>query len=173
MSEPHLRRLRPQVARVSLVVALVTVVLDQITKRWAINALADDHEIHVFWTLQFNLAFNTGMAFSKGTGLGPVIALLALLVVIVLIVSAAHLDSLLARVAAGMLIGGALGNLLDRMFRGDRFLYGGVVDFIDFQWWPIFNIADIGVTVGAVLFVLSSLRSPRPPSEPSEQEATA
>lgn len=147
--------------------ALVTVVLDQITKRWAINALADDREIHVFWTLQFNLAFNTGMAFSKGTGLGPVIALLALLVVIVLIVSAAHLDSLLARIAAGMLIGGALGNLLDRMFRGDRFLHGGVVDFIDFQWWPIFNIADIGVTIGAVLFVLSSLRSPR------EQEVAA
>ena len=150
--------------------ALVTVVLDQITKRWAINALADDREIHVFWTLQFNLAFNTGMAFSKGTGLGPVIALLALLVVIVLIVSAAHRDSLLARIAAGMLIGGALGNLLDRMFRGDRFLHGGVVDFIDFQWWPIFNIADIGVTIGAVLFALSSLRSPR---SPREQEAAA
>jgi signal peptidase II len=47
------------------------------------------------------------------------------------------------------------------MFRGDRFLHGGVVDFIDFQWWPIFNVADIGVTIGAVVFALSSLRSPR------------
>lgn len=161
MSEPHPRRLRPQVARISLVVALVAVVLDQITKRWAVDTLSDGREIHVFWTLQFNLAFNTGMAFSKGTGLGPVIALLALLVVIVLVVSAAHIDSRLARIAAGMLIGGALGNLLDRMFRGDRFLHGGVVDFIDFQWWPIFNVADIGVTIGAVLFAYSSLRSPR------------
>lgn len=142
-------------------VALVVVVLDQLTKRWAISTLSDGHEIHVVWTLQFNLAFNTGMAFSKGTGLGPVIALLALLVVIVLVVSAAHIDSRAGRIAAGMLIGGALGNLLDRMFRGDRFLYGGVVDFIDFQWWPIFNIADIGVTVGAVLFAISSLRAPR------------
>ena len=170
MSEPQSRRVRPQVARISLAVALVTVVLDQITKRWAINTLSDGHEIHVFWTLQFNLAFNTGMAFGKGTGFGPVIALLALLVVIVLIISAAHIDSLPARIAAGMLIGGALGNLLDRMFRGDRFLRGGVVDFIDFQWWPIFNVADIGVTVGAVIFALSSLRSPRPPRE---QEAAA
>jgi signal peptidase II len=149
------------------VVALVVVVLDQLTKRWAISALSDGDEIHVIWTLQFNLAFNTGMAFSKGTGLGPVIALLAVLVVIVLVVSAAHVDSPLARIAAGMLIGGALGNLLDRVFRGDRILHGGVVDFIDFQWWPIFNIADIGVTVGAVLFAVSSLRAP------TEREVTA
>lgn len=145
-------------------VALVVLVLDQLTKRWAVSALSDGDEIHVIWTLQFNLAYNTGMAFSKGTGLGPVIALLALLVVIVLVVSAAHVDTPMARIAAGMLIGGALGNLLDRVFRGDRVLHGGVVDFIDFQWWPIFNVADIGVTVGAVLFAVSSLRTPAEPA---------
>lgn len=156
-------------------VALVVLVLDQLTKRWAVSALSDGDEIHVFWTLQFNLAYNTGMAFSKGTGLGPVIALLALLVVIVLVVSAAHVDTPLARVAAGMLIGGALGNLLDRVFRGDRVLHGGVVDFIDFQWWPIFNVADIGVTVGAVLFALSSLRAPAEPASdrPADDEVSA
>ena len=63
----------------------------------------------------------------------------------------------LARVSAGLLIGGALGNLVDRVFRGDGWLHGAVVDFIDVQWWPIFNVADIGVTCGAVLFALSSL----------------
>ena len=156
-------------------VALVVLVLDQLTKRWAVSALSDGDEIHVIWTLQFNLAYNTGMAFSKGTGLGPVIALLALLVVIVLVVSAAHVDTPLARVAAGMLIGGAVGNLLDRVFRGDRVLHGGVVDFIDFQWWPIFNVADIGVTVGAVLFALSSLRAPAEPARarPADDEVSA
>lgn len=150
-----------------MIVAAIVVVLDQLTKRWALNSLADGREVHVIWTLQWNLAYNTGMAFSRGTGLGPVIALLAMVVVIVLVVSTARVESLLARVAAGLLIGGALGNLLDRVFRGDRFLHGAVIDFIDVQWWPIFNIADIGVTVGAVLFAVASLRSP--PRAPTEE----
>ncbi|CAB4593102.1 MAG: signal peptidase II [Actinobacteria bacterium] len=150
-------RWRPRVAPWSLVIAAVVVTFDQITKHWALNALGDGREVHVVWTLQWNLSFNTGMAFSTGEGLGPVIALLAMLIVIVLIVSSAHVESKLARFAAGLLIGGALGNLLDRLFRGEGWLHGAVVDFIDFQWFPIFNIADIGVTVGAALFATASL----------------
>jgi signal peptidase II len=138
-------------------VAAVIVVLDQITKHWAVNELSGDREIHVIWTLQWNLSFNTGMAFSRGQGLGPVIALLAMLIVIVLVVSSAHVESRLGRFAAGMLIGGAIGNLIDRLFRGDGWLHGAVVDFIDFQWFPIFNVADIGVTVGASLFALATI----------------
>jgi signal peptidase II len=151
------RRWRPRVAPLSLMVAAVIVVLDQITKHWAVNELSGDREIHVIWTLQWNLSFNTGMAFSRGQGLGPVIALLAMLIVIVLVVSSAHVESRLGRFAAGMLIGGAIGNLIDRMFRGDGWLHGAVVDFIDFQWFPIFNVADIGVTVGASLFALATI----------------
>ncbi len=151
------RRKRARVARLSMVVAAVIVVLDQITKHWAVTDLVGDREIHVIWTLQWNLSFNTGMAFSRGQGLGPVIALLAMLIVIVLVVSSAHVESRLARFAAGMLIGGAVGNLLDRLFRGDGWLHGAVVDFIDFQWFPIFNVADIGVTVGAALFAIASM----------------
>ena len=160
-------RWRPRIAAISLVVALVVVILDQLTKYIAVDRLSDGREVHVFWTLQWNLAFNSGMAFSRGRGLGPVIGLLALLVVIVLVVSSANTDSRLSRIAAGMLIGGALGNLLDRVFRGDGLLDGAVVDFIDFQWWPIFNIADIGVTVGAVLFAFASLRAPKAPAADS------
>lgn len=151
------RRRRLRLSRLSLVVAAVVVVLDQITKHWAVNALADGAERPVFWTLQWNLTFNSGMAFSRGEGLGPFIAVVAFLVVIVLVVSTAHVGGRLAQVAAGMLIGGAAGNLIDRAFRGDGWLHGAVVDFIDVQWWPIFNVADIGVTVGAILFVLASL----------------
>jgi signal peptidase II len=150
-------RFRPRVAGASMLVALVVVVLDQLTKHWAVSSLTRGDPVHVVWTLQWNLAFNTGMAFSRGRGLGPVIGLLAVLVVIVLVVSSAHVESRAGRVAAGMLIGGAAGNLLDRVFRGDGFLQGAVVDFIDLQWWPIFNIADIGVTVGAVLFATAAL----------------
>ena len=147
--------------------------LDQASKHWAVNALNDGRERHVVWTLQWNLAYNTGMAFSRGRGLGPVIALLALLVVIVLVVSTAQVESRLARVAAGLLIGGALGNLGDRVFRGSGWLHGAVVDFIDFQWWPIFNVADMGVSIGAVLFAISSLKVSKPatasPAEPTVQ----
>lgn len=151
---------RSRIAASSLIVAAAVVALDQLTKHWAVNALSDGRTIHVVWTLQWNLAYNTGMAFSRGTGLGPVIALLAVIVVVVLIVSAARVESRLARVAAGLLIGGAIGNLLDRVFRGDRMLHGAVIDFIDVQWWPIWNVADMGVTIGAVLFAIASLRSP-------------
>ena len=54
--------------RVPIVIALVVVVLDQLTKHWAVNTLADGHIIHVIWTLQFNLAYNSGRAFSRGRG---------------------------------------------------------------------------------------------------------
>lgn len=153
-------------------VAAIVVTLDQLTKHWAVNALSDGRDRHVVWSLQWNLAYNTGMAFSRGRGLGPVIALLALLVVIVLVVSTAKVESRLARVAAGLLIGGALGNLCDRVFRGDGWLQGAVIDFIDVQWWPIFNVADMGVSIGAVLFAVSSLLVPKSPTPASPVESS-
>jgi signal peptidase II len=149
-----------RLAPLSLAVAAVVVILDQLSKHWAVNALSDGRERHVVWTLQWNLAYNTGMAFSRGRGLGPVIALFALLVVILLVVSTAKVETRLGRISAGLLIGGALGNLVDRVFRGDGWLHGAVIDFIDLQWWPIFNVADMGISCGAVLFALSSLTTP-------------
>jgi signal peptidase II len=152
---------RSRISLLTVAVGAVIVVLDQITKHWAVNALSDDREIHVVWTLQFNLSFNTGMAFSRGRGLGPFIGVAALVVVVVLVVSSSKVGNRLGRFSAGMLLGGAVGNLLDRVFRGDGWLHGAVIDFIDFQWFPIFNVADIGVTVGAVLFGLSTMLAGR------------
>ena len=72
------------------------------------------------------------------------------------------LTSRVTSVAAGLVAGGALGNLIDRIFRGDRILHGSVVDFIDFQWFPIFNVADMAIDIGGALFVLWTLvRAPR------------
>ena len=68
-------------APIALPVAALVVLLDQLTKHWALNAL-DTGPKHVVWTLRFNLAFNSGMAFSRGRGLGPVIGALALVVVV-------------------------------------------------------------------------------------------
>ena len=75
----------------------------------------------------------------------------------------------MSTIGMGLLIGGAAGNLIDRMFRGgDGFLQGSVVDFIDPQWFPIFNVADMAVNIGAALLILNSIlamRSPRPEVE--------
>ena len=59
-----------------------------------------------------------------------------------------------------LVIGGACGNLVDRLFRGDAWMRGSVIDFIDLQWWPVFNVADSAITVGAVLLVIAALRDP-------------
>jgi signal peptidase II len=148
--------------RTPLAIAAVVVVLDQLTKHWALNALADGHVIDLVGSLRFNLAFNRGMAFSQAEGLGPVIGVVALVVVVVLLVSVGRSTSRWYPLAVGLIIGGALGNITDRLFRGDGWLRGGVVDFIDVQWWPIFNVADMAVTIGGVLLLLTSVLAPPP-----------
>jgi len=68
-----------------------------------------------------------------------------------------------AAVAASLIVGGAIGNLVDRLFRGDAWLRGAVVDFVDLQWFPIFNLADSAITIGAVTMALAALRQPKEP----------
>jgi signal peptidase II len=85
----------------------------------------------------------------------------ATLVIVYLLVSLRDQTSRISTIGMGLLIGGAAGNLIDRLFRGDAWLNGAVVDFIDFQWFPIFNIADIAVNVGAGLLILGSVLAAR------------
>ncbi len=144
-----------------LAMAAVVVVLDQLTKHWALDALDGGRTIDLFWTLRLNLAFNTGMAFSQGGGFGPVIGVVALIVVVIIVLSIGNTSSRLGVSAAGLLIGGAIGNIIDRLFRDEGWFRGAVVDFIDVQWFPIFNVADVGVSVGGVLLVLTHLRGAR------------
>jgi signal peptidase II len=140
-------------------VAAVVIALDQLTKHWAVNALADG-PIEILGSVRFRLTFNSGASFSMGSGRGGLIGLVGLVVVIVLLRSVARWPGALAPTGLGMVLGGALGNLIDRLFRAgaDGFLAGRVVDFIDFRWWPVFNVADMGVVVGAGLLVLASLK---------------
>lgn len=138
-------------------VTVVVVLADQLTKHWALNALADGRVIEVVWTLQFRLAFNTGMSFSLGAGMGRVIAPLAMLVVVGLLWTARRIESPVGLLSIGLVAGGAVGNLVDRAFRtGEGLMGGAVVDFIDLQWWPVFNIADMGIVIGAILLVVST-----------------
>ncbi len=142
-------------------VAATVIAVDQLTKWWALHALRT-HTIHLVWTLRFNLTRNTGAAFSMAGGRGAIIGLAALVVVAVVVWQGAGVSGRLGAVAVGLVLGGALGNLIDRAFRGGGgFLGGAVVDFIDFQWWPIFNVADSCVVIGAILLVVVTvLRSP-------------
>ncbi len=88
----------------------------------------------------------------------------------VLLVSLRRTGSMLSAVGIGLVIGGAIGNVADRLFRaGDGFLGGAVIDFIDLQWWPIFNVADMAVTVGGVILVLGSLLAGR--SQPAVDQS--
>ena len=145
----------------SIAIAAVCVLFDQITKHWAVSSLNDGHVIDVVWTLRFNLAFNGGMAFGRGQGLGAIIGVIATIVVVALLVSLKQNNGRMATVAVGLIVGGALGNIVDRLFREEGWFRGRVVDFIDFQWFPIFNIADTCINVGGALLVIGYLRASR------------
>ena len=138
--------------------ALVVVVVDQVTKAWALTTL-DDRTIDLFWTLRLRLLFNTGSAFGFGSRFSPIIALVAVVVVLVLLRAGRALRGRPALVAVGLVVGGAIGNLGDRVFReGGGLLGGAVVDFIDLQWCPVFNVADVAICVGAVLLTVTAGR---------------
>ncbi|CAB4890547.1 MAG: signal peptidase II [Actinobacteria bacterium] len=144
--------------RTSVFVAVVIAVLDQMSKAWALRDLVDGRVIHVIWTLQFNLTYNRGMAFSRGTGVGPIIGVIGLVVVVMLLLSLRRADNVLTRLATGLIIGGAMGNILDRLFRDSGWMRGAVIDFIDFQWWPVFNVADMAIMIGAATMIVAMLK---------------
>lgn len=143
--------------------ALVTISADQISKSWAVDALEFGDPMKVVPPLQFNLAFNTGMAFSRGASSGPLIGIIAMGIVVVMLVMARRSTSTVQLVAIGVIIGGALGNVIDRLFRTGPgvdqggFMNGAVVDFIDLQFWPIFNLADMAVVVGGLVLAVSMI----------------
>lgn len=155
-----------------LAVAGTWLALDQLTKWWATTAL-DDRTIDLVWTLRFNLAFNTGGSFSLGDGFGPVIGVIAIGVVVLLLWMGRTVTHPVGVVALGLVLGGALGNLADRAFREGPggFLGGAVVDFIDLQWWPIFNVADIGIVCGGIALAVLALREPAEDAAETDADA--
>lgn len=140
--------------------AAAVVAVDHATKWWALQELPGN-PIELVGTLRLRLVFNTGAAFGLGSRYAPVIALAALVVVLILVRTARLLTTWPSVVGVGLILGGAIGNLADRLFReSDGILGGAVVDFIDVQWWPVFNIADIAINVGAAVIIVASMREP-------------
>jgi signal peptidase II len=138
---------------VIVVIAAAVVALDQASKTWALHHLRDGPR-HVVWTLRLNLTFNSGIAFSEARGSTALVTVVALVVVALLVVIARRTSGTLTAVILGLIIGGALGNLIDRLIRHHA---GGVIDFIDLQWWPVFNVADAAITVGVVIAIVRSI----------------
>jgi signal peptidase II len=99
------------------------------------------------------------MAFSTGTNVGAFIGMLAIVVIAILLLTMRKQGNVVSVIATGCIIGGALGNVVDRVFRGSGFMGGAVVDFIDLRWWPVFNVADIGIVCGAIAVAYSMIVS--------------
>jgi len=130
---------------------------DQATKTWALHHTREP--VHVIGTLRLAVTFNSGTAFGLGqNSTALIVAGVVILVVVLLGLGrrASRNAGWLATLAMGLLLGGALGNLVDRLIRQQ---HGAVIDFIDLQWWPVFNLADASITVGAALLVLIGYRA--------------
>jgi signal peptidase II len=132
---------------IAVSVAVVVVAADQATKTWAVDRLSRG-SIHVVWKLDLQLTYNSGAAFSFARGWGPVFGGLAVVVVLVLLGAVRRVQSTPIAVALGLVVGGAMGNLADRVFRSH---HGAVVDFIALHFWPTFNVADSCIVVGGIM----------------------
>lgn len=154
----------------AIVIGGIVLVADQLTKRWAIGATADG-PIDLWWTLRIRVTENTGMAFSQGQGWGSLIGVVAIIIAGALLVVVARRPGRLNWVGVGLIVGGALGNVADRLTRSSQFMGGGVVDFIDLQWFPVFNVADMAINVGAVVVIVTALLQPSPIAPESDENA--
>lgn len=141
-----------------LAVALIVIVLDQFTKWLVVTELKPVGSVEVIGSfLRFVYTENTGAAFSMGNGYTWIFTIIAVVVAVVIIRSARKLASVWWAIALGGLLGGALGNLIDRLTREPGFGRGYVVDFIAFPHFAIFNVADMAVTGSAILMVILSI----------------
>ncbi|HSZ43387.1 MAG TPA: signal peptidase II [Trebonia sp.] len=140
-------------------VAVFVLVADIITKTLVVAHLRPGEPVHVIGTvLEFNLLRNPGAAFSVGTGDTIVFTAIALAVIIYIARTARRLRSTAWAITLGLLLGGACGNLTDRIFRSPGLFRGEVVDFIEVtRYWPVFNLADSAIVCGGILTVLLAL----------------
>jgi len=141
-----------------LSVALVVLILDIVTKVLAVRLLIPGQPVSIIGdTVTWTLVRNSGAAFSMATGYTWVLTLVAVGVVVGIIWMGRRLVSPWWALGLGMILGGAMGNLVDRFFRSPGPLRGHVVDFLSIGWWPVFNVADPAVVGGAILLVVLSV----------------
>ena len=140
-------------------VAAFVLAADAITKALVVMHLRPDEPVHVLGdVLMLDLLRNPGAAFSVGTGDTIVFTAIAVGVVIYIARTARNLRSVGWAITLGLLLGGAIGNLADRIFRAPGLFRGNVVDWIELtRYWPVFNIADSAIVCGGILTVLLAM----------------
>ena len=146
--------------RVLIAVAAFVLAADAITKAIVVAHLRQDEPVHVIGNvLMFWLTRNPGAAFSVGTGETVVFTVIAFGVIVYIARTARRLYSLGWAIALGLLLGGAMGNLSDRIFRAPGLFRGDVVDWIAVtRYYPIFNLADSAIVCGGILTVILAMR---------------
>jgi signal peptidase II len=158
-ARPHPDEKRPR-RRILLfaVVAVVVLALDVVSKALVVASLPETHQPvrALGGAVYLQQTRNSGAAFSLGTGFTVILTLVAIAVVVFIVRTAGRMRSAPWAVALGLILGGAVGNLADRVFRAPGVGRGHVIDWIslfgpDAKYWPIFNLADSAIVCGAVL----------------------
>jgi len=129
------------------------VLVDQLVKWWVVSTLPGKPIVLIDGVLQLGYVTNSGAAFGLLRGAGSVIALVAIATTVGIVMAMGRLPGRVESIAMGLVLGGAMGNLGDRLFRGAGLFDGRVVDFIDFRFFPAFNVADSAITIGAGLLI--------------------
>ena len=148
--------------RAAPIVVGAVVLLDQLTKAWVVATHSDAPLSIIGSTVEFHVARNSGGAFSTFTNATIVLAVLAIGLTIWLVRTLRRTTDRWTVVALSLVLGGALGNLCDRIFRAPGVLRGHVVDFVKVGSFPSFNVADSAITIGAILLIVLSFRRPEP-----------
>lgn len=152
-------------------VAAAVVGADQLSKYLVVRNLAGKPPVRLIGSVvELRYATNSGGAFSLLTGAPVFFALMAVAVIGGILYAGRRARGLPVQVALGLLLGGAVGNLLDRLLRGEVPLRGEVVDFIKIGWWPVFNLADSCIVIGGLLLALLLGRAERPRARQDEPE---
>ena len=148
--------------RLYLVAALIWG-LDLSTKIWAVNNLSARNPVEIFGSFfQLTLIRNPGAAFSFATGATVVFTAIAVAAVIVIVYYSSKITSMGWASTLGLLLGGVLGNLTDRLFRSPGFFKGEVIDWLEITNWPVFNLADSAIVVAAFLAIVLTIRNVGP-----------
>lgn len=143
--------MRRHLVAVVFLLAFGVVVVDQVTKFLAVAQLSEGEQIALLGNvLGLSLQYNSGAAFSFATGMTWVFTLIAAVVVVVVVRLSRRIGSAWWAVSLGLLLGGAVGNLIDRLVRDPGFGRGHVVDFINYAGWFVGNVADIAIVLAAV-----------------------
>lgn len=146
-----------------LSLSLVILAIDQATKWWAVAVLEGRGEIRLLGDfLKLNHTTNSGAAFNIGSNLTIFLTVFAMIVTVALLIFARKVVEIRWATGFGVLLGGVMGNLGDRILREPRFLHGHVVDFIQLPRWPIFNVADIAITTSGLLIAYLLFKDVQP-----------